>query len=120
MPQIVDTAGDVSVLAAGGVATGRHVAAGLAIGAAGGWIGTAWLLSKEHQAHMHPVNTEKLKATESGDTVITRSELGKTFRQVRSAGRQEWGSEDAPNPLKMLCQDVLFGDLIRRHRRTLH
>jgi NAD(P)H-dependent flavin oxidoreductase YrpB (nitropropane dioxygenase family) len=112
VPQIVDAAGDVPVLVAGGVATGRHVAAGLAMGAAGVWIGTAWLLSEEHQEHMHPVNTEKLKAAGSGDTVITRSESGKTFRQVRSGWSQEWEAEDAPKPLKMPYQDVLVGDLL--------
>lgn len=112
VPQIVDAAGDVPVLVAGGVATGRHIAAALAMGAQGVWMGTAWLLSQEHQAHMHPVNTRKLLAASSGDTVITRSESGKTFRQVRTAWSQEWDAENAPNPLKMPFQDVLVGDLL--------
>jgi NAD(P)H-dependent flavin oxidoreductase YrpB (nitropropane dioxygenase family) len=112
VPQIVDAAGDIPVLVAGGVATGRHIAAALAMGAAGVWMGTAWLLSEEHQKHMHPVNTAKLKAAGSGDTVITRSESGKTFRQVRSGWSQEWEAEDAPKPLKMPYQDVLVGDLL--------
>lgn len=112
VPQIVDAAGDIPVLVAGGVATGRHIAASLAMGAAGVWMGTAWLLAEEHQAHMHPVNTEKLKAAGSADTVITRSESGKTFRQVRTAWSQEWESDNAPSPLKMPYQDVLVGDLL--------
>lgn len=112
VPQIVDAAGDVPVLVAGGVATGRHIAAALAMGAQGVWLGTAWLLSQEHQGHMHPVNTEKLKNAGSGDTVITRSESGKTFRQVRTAWSQEWESPQAPAPLKMPYQDVLVGDLL--------
>ena len=112
VPQIVDAAGDVPVLVAGGVATGRHIAAALAMGAAGVWMGTAWLLSEEHQGHMHPVNTEKLIAAGSADTVITRSESGKTFRQVRTAWSQEWEAENAPAPLKMPYQDVLVGDLL--------
>lgn len=112
VPQIVDEAGDIPVLVAGGVATGRHIAASLAMGAAGVWMGTAWLLSTEHQGHMHPVNTAKLKAAGSADTVITRSESGKTFRQVRTAWSQEWESRDAPEPLKMPYQDVLVGDLL--------
>ncbi|MEM7080575.1 MAG: nitronate monooxygenase [Pseudomonadota bacterium] len=112
VPQIVDAAGDIPVLVAGGVATGRHVAAALAMGAQGVWMGTAWLLSREHQSHMHPVNTQKLIAAGSADTVITRSESGKTFRQVRSGWSQEWEAADAPEPLKMPYQDVLVGDLL--------
>jgi NAD(P)H-dependent flavin oxidoreductase YrpB (nitropropane dioxygenase family) len=112
VPQIVDAAGDMPVLVAGGVATGRHIAASLAMGAQGVWMGTAWLLSEEHQGHMHPVNTAKLKAAGSGDTVITRSESGKTFRQIRTAWSQEWEAEGAPDPLKMPYQDVLVGDLL--------
>lgn len=112
VPQIVDAAGDVPVLVAGGVATGRHIAAALAMGAAGVWMGTAWLLSEEHQGHMHPVNRDKLIAAGSGDTVITRSESGKTFRQIRTGWSQAWEAEDAPEPLKMPYQDVLVGDLL--------
>ncbi|MEM7406548.1 MAG: nitronate monooxygenase [Pseudomonadota bacterium] len=112
VPQLVDAAGDLPVLAAGGVATGRHIAAALAMGAQGVWMGTAWLLAAEHQAHMHPVNIRKLREATSADTVITRSESGKTFRQIRSAWSQEWEAEDAPAPLKMPFQDVLVGDLL--------
>jgi NAD(P)H-dependent flavin oxidoreductase YrpB (nitropropane dioxygenase family) len=82
------------------------------MGAQGVWMGTAWLLSEEHQGHMHPVNTEKLIAAGSGDTVITRSESGKTFRQVRTGWSQAWEAEGAPEPLKMPFQDVLVGDLL--------
>ena len=112
VPQIVDAAGDIPVLVAGGVATGRHIAAAMAMGALGVWMGTAWLFSEEHQGHMHPVNTQKLIAAGSGDTVITRSESGKTFRQVRTEWSQAWEAEDAPEPLKMPYQDVLVGDLL--------
>ena len=112
VPQIVEAAGDVPVLVAGGVATGKHIAAALAMGAQGVWMGTAWLFSEEHQGHMHPINTQKLIEAGSGDTVITRSESGKTFRQVRSGWSQAWEAEGAPAPLKMPYQDVLVGDLL--------
>ncbi len=46
VPQVVDIAGDVPVVAAGGVATGRHVAAALAMGAEGARLGTAWLATR--------------------------------------------------------------------------
>ena len=112
VPQIVEAAGDVPVLVAGGVATGKHIAAALAMGAVGVWMGTAWLLTKEHADDLHPVNVQKLKNAGSADTVITRSESGKTFRQVRTEWSQEWEAESAPAPLKMPFQDVLVGDLL--------
>jgi NAD(P)H-dependent flavin oxidoreductase YrpB (nitropropane dioxygenase family) len=70
------------------------------------------LLSDEHQAHLHPVNAEKLKAAGSADTVITRSESGKPFRQIITGWSQAWEAPNAPKPLKMPMQDVLIGDLL--------
>ena len=112
VPQIVDSTGDLPVLAAGGVATGRHIAAALAMGAAGVWMGTTWLTTAEHAAHLHPKLMPKLLAATSADTVITRSESGKTFRQIRSAWSDEWEADEAPPPLRMPYQDVLVGDLL--------
>jgi NAD(P)H-dependent flavin oxidoreductase YrpB (nitropropane dioxygenase family) len=110
VPQVVEAAGDVPVLAAGGVMTGRHVAAGLALGAQGAWTGSLWLACEEYA--IHPILLEKLIAAGSDDTVITRSESGKTFRQLRSAWSDEWAAPDAPRPLAMPFQDVLVGDLL--------
>ncbi len=112
VPQIVDACGTVPVLAAGGVATGRHVAASLALGAQAVWAGTIWLTTTEHTAHMAPALVAKLLAASSADTVITRSESGKTFRQIRSSWSDEWEATNAPAPLKMPYQDVLVGDLL--------
>lgn len=110
VPQIVDLAGPVPVLAAGGVATGRHLLAALAMGAQGVWMGTAWLTTAEH--HMHPAIREKLLAARSEDTVISRADSGKTLRQIRSAWSDEWAAPGAPAPLKMPLQDILVGDLL--------
>ncbi|MCP5028618.1 MAG: nitronate monooxygenase [Actinomycetia bacterium] len=112
VPKIVDLAGDLPVLAAGGVATGRHIAAALALGAQGVWMGTAWMLTTEHVAHMNPIAVDKMLAADIGDTVITRSESGKTFRQIRTSWSDEWEADGAPSPLKMPYQDVLVGDLL--------
>lgn len=112
VPQIVDACSDIPVLAAGGVATGRHIAAALALGAQAVWAGTIWLTTTEHTAHMAPALVDKLLAASSADTVITRSESGKTFRQIRSSWSDEWEAADAPAPLKMPYQDVLVGDLL--------
>jgi NAD(P)H-dependent flavin oxidoreductase YrpB (nitropropane dioxygenase family) len=110
VPQIVDMAGDIPVLAAGGVATGRHIHAALAMGAQGVWMGTAWLTSAEFP--MSSAMRGKLLRAGSDDTVISRADSGKTLRQIRSAWSEEWASRDAPTPLKMPYQDILVGDLL--------
>ena len=118
VPRVVDLAGDVPVLAAGGVATGRHIAAALALGAQGVWIGTAFLLTQENAAHLTPNETRSLIEAQAGDTVISRAESGKPFRQTRSAWSEEWAAPGAPQPLGHPLHDVLIGDLlgaIREH-----
>lgn len=110
VPQVTRIAGDVPVLAAGGVATGGHIVAALALGAVGVWVGTAWLVTKE--AHTSAALMPKLLAAESEDTVITRAKSGKTNRQLRTAYTEEWESPGAPTPLKMPHQDILVGDLL--------
>jgi NAD(P)H-dependent flavin oxidoreductase YrpB (nitropropane dioxygenase family) len=110
VPRIVDVAGDVPVVAAGGVATGRHIAASLAMGAQGVWMGTAWLLCAEE--HTDPTVAAKLMAAESADTVISRADSGKTLRQVRTAWSDAWAADEAPAPLRMPYQDILVGDVL--------
>ena len=110
IPQIVDIAGGRPVLAAGGVATGRHIAAAYALGAEGVWVGTPWLVTREN--HTEPLLLKKLLAAGPEDTVISRADSGKTLRQVKSAWSEEWAAPDAPTPLKMPYQDILIGDLL--------
>lgn len=110
IPQIVDIAGGRPVLAAGGVATGRHIAAAFALGAEGVWTGTPWLVTKEN--HTEEILLQKLLAAGPEDTVISRADSGKTLRQVRTAWSEEWAAADAPVPLKMPYQDILIGDLL--------
>jgi len=110
VPQIVDLARGRPVLAAGGVATGRHIAAALALGAEGVWVGTPWLVTREN--HTDPILLKKLLAAGPEDTVISRADSGKTLRQIRSAWSEEWAASEAPPPLKMPYQDILIGDLL--------
>ena len=61
IPQVVDAVGpDIPVLAAGGIADGRQMAAALALGAQGVWTGSMWLLAAE--ADMAPEVTETCSA----------------------------------------------------------
>jgi nitronate monooxygenase len=51
VPAVVDAVGDVPVIAAGGIADGRGIAASLALGASGAWLGTRFLLAEEALIH---------------------------------------------------------------------
>lgn len=118
VPRIVNLAGNVPVLAAGGVATGDHIVAALAMGAVGVWVGTAFLLTTENASHLTQNEMQALINAQATDTVITRAESGKTFRQTRSAWSEEWAAPGAPKPLGHPLHDVLIGDLlgaIREH-----
>lgn len=69
IPSLVDRAGDVPVVAAGGIADGRGLAAALALGAAGVSMGTRFLLSAE--AISTPAETSALLAHRAEDTIRT-------------------------------------------------
>lgn len=110
VPQIVAAAGGRPVIAAGGIGTGSQVAASLALGAQGAWLGTLWLGTTEHEL---PAGlTDKLIAAGSEDTVITRAHSGKPCRVVRSAFSDAWAKPGAPEPLAMPFQQALTGDLL--------
>ena len=82
VPQIVEVARsagraagrDVPVLAAGGIGCGAQVAASLALGAQGAWLGTVWLGTREHE--LPAELAAKLIAAGSDDTLITRAHSG--------------------------------------------
>ena len=117
VPQVVDLVGDVPVIAAGGIATGRQIAAALAMGAQGVWTGTMWLGTAEHA--VDPIIAKQLINAGSEDTVISRSWSGKTLRMVRGAWSDEWAAPDAPKALKMPYQQVLVGEIVaavKEHR----
>ena len=69
VPSVVDAAGGTPVVAAGGVADGRGLAAVLALGAAGAWIGTRFVASEE--ALTHAEYQERIVRAAATDTVYT-------------------------------------------------
>lgn len=97
VPQIVDAVAPKPVLAAGGIADGRQIAAALALGAQGVWMGSAWLPTAE--SDLHPLVKQKLIAASSSDTVRTRCFTGKPSRQIRTAWTDAWEAPGAPMPL---------------------
>jgi NAD(P)H-dependent flavin oxidoreductase YrpB (nitropropane dioxygenase family) len=96
---------DIPVLAAGGIVTGRQMAACMAMGAAGAWTGSVWLTTSE--AETSPVIKEKYVAASSRQTVRSKARTGKYSRQLRSPWTDAWESEEAPEPLPMPLQSMV-------------
>jgi len=117
VPQVVDAVGpDVPVLAAGGIADGRQMAAAMALGAQGVWTGSVWLLTAE--ADMQPEVTENLLAASSRDFVRSRAMTGKPARQLRTKWVEAWERPDAPDTLPMPLQGLLYGEAAARFSRV--
>src|SRR4051794_21822699 len=89
VPQMVDAVGDrVPVVAAGGLFDGRGLAASLALGADGVWIGTRFIATPE--ARSTPGYKDALLRIGEDGTVISRGYTGKTCRVVRNDYTQYW------------------------------
>ncbi len=110
VPQVVAIAGDTPVLLAGGVGTGRHLAAALCLGAAGVWTGTIWLTARESDTDM--MIKEKLLAATEEDTIRSRCMSGKPIRQLKTQWTEEWEAPGAPAALPMPLQGILTGDVL--------
>ena len=97
VPQVVDAVGDrVPVVAAGGLFDGRGLAAALALGADGVWIGTRFIATPEARAVAGYKDT--LLALPEDGTVVSRAYTGKTCRVVRNDWTQHF--DDHPEELK--------------------
>jgi NAD(P)H-dependent flavin oxidoreductase YrpB (nitropropane dioxygenase family) len=70
VPAVVDAVAPVPVVAAGGIADGRGLAAALALGASAVWMGTRFVLATE--SNVHPRYRELLLAASETDTALTR------------------------------------------------
>jgi NAD(P)H-dependent flavin oxidoreductase YrpB (nitropropane dioxygenase family) len=118
-PEVVDAVGDTPVLAAGGIGTGRQVAAALALGTAGVWMGSVWLTAAEYDLGVRnddgrSVIQEGLLAATSSDTVRRRIYSGKPARLLKSRWTDAWDAESAPEPLPMPLQNILVAEAHQR------
>lgn len=102
VPQTVDAVG-IPVLAAGAIVDGRGLAAALAFGAQGAWIGTRFIASNEARAAA--IYKRRLVEAGGADTRITRCYSGKTMRVLNNRHVEEWerrAGEIQPFPLQFL------------------
>jgi NAD(P)H-dependent flavin oxidoreductase YrpB (nitropropane dioxygenase family) len=97
---------DVPVLAAGGIMTGRQMAACMAMGAAGVWTGSVWLATVESETT--EIFREKMIAASSRDAVRSKGRTGKPARQLRSVWTDAWDrGPDSPGALPMPLQSIV-------------
>ncbi len=110
-PELVDAVGDTApVLAAGGVGSGRQIAAAIALGAQGVWMGTYWLTAAEYKLGVpegsdqpSTVQQALLKAT-SRDTVRRRIYSGKPARLLKTAWTDAWDARTLPTRCRCHCR----------------
>ena len=103
--QAIQPYGDVPILAAGGIVTGKQMAAAMAMGASVAWCGSVWLTTIESE--VEPVIKEKMVAANSSQTVRSRSRTGKHSRQLVTPWTQAWEADSAPEPLPMPLQPMV-------------
>jgi NAD(P)H-dependent flavin oxidoreductase YrpB (nitropropane dioxygenase family) len=97
---------DVPVLAAGGIMTGRQMAACMAMGAAGAWTGSVWLATVESETT--EIFREKMIQASSRDAVRSKGRTGKPARQLRSVWTDAWDrGPDSPGALPMPLQSII-------------
>jgi NAD(P)H-dependent flavin oxidoreductase YrpB (nitropropane dioxygenase family) len=120
VPEIVDAVGDrAPVLAAGGIGTGRQVAAALALGAVGAWTGSIWLTTSEYELTVSDTAVqEALLGASSSDTVRSRIYTGKPARLLKTRWTDAWAEPDAPEPLPMPLQNLLVSQAHQRMMRA--
>jgi NAD(P)H-dependent flavin oxidoreductase YrpB (nitropropane dioxygenase family) len=112
IPEVIEAIdGAIPVLAAGGIVTGRQMAAAVAMGADGAWTGSVWLTTEEAETAPHTV--QKFLAATSRDTIRSTGRTGKPARQLVSDWTNAWqpnegGHETLPLPLQsMLAEPVI-------------
>ena len=110
--EVIEAAAPIPVLAAGGIGSGKQMAAAMALGAQGVWTGSIWLTVTE--ADTPPAQKESyLKAT-SRDTVRSRSWTGKPCRMLKNDWTEAWDKPENPKPLGMPLQFMVTAEAVSR------
>jgi len=127
IPAVVDAVGPIPVIAAGGIADGRGLAAAMALGASGAWIGTRFLASEE--VAIHPHYRERLLGAKEDDTIYLEElfDIGwpkaphrvlrnSTVADWEAAGRPETGKR--PGEGEVVATSKSRGPIVRYRSYT--
>jgi NAD(P)H-dependent flavin oxidoreductase YrpB (nitropropane dioxygenase family) len=104
------------VLGAGGIGSGRQIAAALALGAQGVWLGSLWLTTQE--SNSGPAVLQAYLEATSADTVRSRCYTGKPARMLRNQWTDAWADPEGPGPLGMPLQNILTSEANARIARS--
>ncbi len=115
LPQVIDAVAPTPVCAAGGIGDGRGIAAALAAGCDGVWIGTAFLVSKE--ASWPDLLKERILAATEEDTRVTRLYSGKTMRNINNPLIEYWEGQKL-DALPMGMQGIVSGEIMSGAREA--
>ncbi|MCP4714635.1 MAG: nitronate monooxygenase, partial [Deltaproteobacteria bacterium] len=113
-PEVIDAVDPLPILAAGGIGSGRQMAAAMAMGAAGVWTGSIWLTVTESD-WPEEGKQSYLNAT-SRDTIRTRAWTGKPARLLKNDWSEAWDAPDTPDPLGMPLQFMVGAEAVIRGR----
>lgn len=127
VPAVVDAVGDVPVVAAGGIADGRGLAAVLALGASAAWVGTRFLASEE--AEIHPDYQQRLLEASEDDTVHLENLFDVGWRDaphrvLRNSTVDAWEvagcppSGERPGEGEVVANSPSRGEMVRYLSRT--
>ena len=108
VPQVVDAVAPMPVLAAGGIGTGRHVAAALALGAQGVWVGTAFLVAEE--TNIPEAHQQQILKGRSDEFTVSKFHSGKQQRSYHNVVKDAWARSGLPAldmPLQGILQEPL-------------
>jgi nitronate monooxygenase len=118
LPVVIDAASPVPVLAAGGIGDGRGLAAALAMGCVGVWIGTRFLATTEGGAM--DINKEKILQSTDEDTRVSVAYTGKTLRANYNKYHDLWaasGLDPLPFPAQVLISSALIASFIEAEEK---
>ena len=117
LPAAIDAASPVPVLAAGGIGDGRGVAASLAMGCIGVWVGTRFLATNEGGAL--DVNKQRILDSADEGTRVSTAYTGKTLRASSNKFHQLWdesGLDPLPFPTQVLISSTLLWGFVEANK----